>query len=190
MVKSMNTLDKFISFLCGDFNNEKQIKEKQELGQQDFPKASHINRVCNQKIIHLPADFKGYFVIEESYYQIGERTNILPHLFLFTLNEAGKVVLTSYELPEGIRKEEFKSNNPELIIDYRQLKLSEKFTPMIYEETEEAFKGKSISNFGNGLIFTLEETTSEGHLIVHEVFERNGKRTFGFDEPIVYVKVK
>lgn len=186
----MSTLERFIDYLCGDFNNDEQIKEKQALGLSNLPKASHINRVCNKKMIHLPADFKGCFVIEESYYQMGERSNILPHLFLFTLNESGKVVLTSYELPEGIKKDEFKSSNEKLVIDYEQLKRSEKFSPMIYEETEEGFKGRSVSDFGNGLIFTLEETTGKDSLIVHEVFEKNGKRTFGFDEPIVYKKLK
>lgn len=103
-----------------------------------MPKAAHINRVCNEKIKNLPEDFEGYFVIEESYYEIGGRKNILPHLFLFNLNE----------------------------------------------------EGKSVSDFGNGLIFTLQERTSEGGLEVSEIFEKNGKKTFGFDKPIIYKRVK
>ena len=111
----MKTLERFIECLCGDFSNEEQLAKEKELGREGLPKASHINRVCNEKIKHLPKDFKGYFVIEESYYEIGNRQNILPHLFLFELNEEGKVVLTSYELPESIKKEDFRSNNPDLV---------------------------------------------------------------------------
>ena len=186
----MNTLERFIQCLCGDFNNDEQLIKEKELGKEGLPKARHINRVCNEKIKHLPEDFKGYFVIEESYYEIGNRKNILPHLFLFHLNEEGKVVLTSYELPEDIKKEDFRSDNSDLVMDYNKLICSEKFTPMVYEEVEEAFEGKSISDFGNGLIFTLRERTSEEALEVSEIFERNGKKTFGFDEPIIYKKLK
>lgn len=186
----MNTLERFIKYLCGDFNNEEQLIKEKELGKDAFPKAAHINRVCNEKIKNLPEDFHGYFVIEESYYEIGGRKNILPHLFLFNLNEEGKVVLTSYELPEGTKKEDFRSDNPDLVIDYNALVYSEKFTPMIYEEVGQAFEGKSVSNFGNGLIFTLQERTSEEGLEVSEIFERNGKKTFGFDKPIIYKRVK
>lgn len=67
---------------------------------------------------------------------------------------------------------------------------SEKFAPMVYEEISETFEGKSVSDFGNGLIFILKERTSEETLEVSEIFERNGKKTFGFDEPIIYKKLK
>lgn len=186
----MNRMERFISYLCGEFNNEQQFLEQKELGKEDFPKASHINQVCNQKIKNLPDDFTGYFVIEESYYEIGNRKNILPHLFLFHLNEVGKIVLTSYDLPDNVKKEDFRSDNAELVLDYNTLIPSDKFTPMIYEEIGQGFKGKSVSDFGNGLIFTLQEKTSEEGLEVSEVFERNEKKIFGFDVPIIYKRDK
>ena len=40
---------------------------------------------------------------------------MLPHLFLFTLNENNQVVLTSYDLPEGISKEEFKNDKAAVV---------------------------------------------------------------------------
>ena len=98
----MDTLKRFTNNLCGDFNNDKQIQDQEAKGKVTHPKAKHINRIANDKIINLPCDFNGYFIIEESYYEIGNRKNILPHLFLFTLNENNQVVLTSYDLPEGI----------------------------------------------------------------------------------------
>ena len=183
---NVGTLGRFISNLCGEFNNDRQIEEEMKAGQVSSPKAKHINQVCNDKIENLPDGFKGYFVIEESYYEVGGRKNILPHLFLFDLNEEGKVVLTSYELPEGVKKEEFRNDNEALKMDYNHLKKSEKFNPMVYEAKEEAFEGASISDFGNGLIFTLKEKTTPRTLEVSEIFERNGKKTFGFDSPIIY----
>ena len=61
----MNKLDKFINELCGIFNNDRQINYELESGELKHPKAKHINGVCNDKIINLPNDFSGYFVIEE-----------------------------------------------------------------------------------------------------------------------------
>ena len=111
----MDTLKRFTNNLCGDFNNDKQIQDQEAKGKVTHPKAKHINRIANDKIINLPCDFNGYFIIEESYYEIGNRKNILPHLFLFTLNENNQVVLTSYDLPEGISKEEFKNDKAAVV---------------------------------------------------------------------------
>ena len=95
----MNKLEIFIKNLCGEFNNDNQLKKEFESGKVVHPKARHINNVCNYKIKNLPENFEGYFVIEESYYEQGKFKNILPHLFLFTLNKDNNVVLTSYDLP-------------------------------------------------------------------------------------------
>ncbi len=186
----METLNRFLKNLCGEFNNDKQVNKELELGESKHPKARHINAICNDKIKNLPNDFNGYFVIEESYYDLGTRQNILPHLFLFTLNEEGKVVLTSYDLPEGVTKEEFRNNNEELVMDYNNLTKSGKFTPMVYTEENGVFHGECVSEFGPDFFFTLKETTKENQLIVSEVFRKNGKITFGFEDPIVYDRIK
>lgn len=186
----MEVLNRFLKNLCGEFNNDNQIKEEESLGKVKHPKAKHINDICNDKIKNLPQDFKGYFVIEESYYDLGTRQNILPHLFLFKLNEDNKVVLTSYELPEGVSKEEFRNNNEDLVMDYTKLVKSSKFTPMIYNEENGEFHGECVSEFGPDFFFTLKETTKENQLIVSEVFRKNGKITFGFEDPIVYDRIK
>ena len=103
----MNKLEIFIKNLCGEFNNDNQLKKEFESGKVVHPKARHINNVCNYKIKNLPENFEGYLVIEESYYEQGKFKNILPHLFLFTLNKDNNVVLTSYDLPENISKADF-----------------------------------------------------------------------------------
>ena len=185
----MNKLDKFINELCGTFNNDRQINDEMRSGEIKHPKAKHINGICNDKIINLPNDFSGYFVIEESYYEQGKFKNILPHLFLFTLNEDDNIVLTSYEIPSNISKEEFRNDNESLTMDYNELKVSSKFTPMVYKENDNSYEGESISNFTPETEFTLKEKIENGKMYVSEVFRKNGKITFGFVEPIVYEKI-
>ncbi len=186
----MENLKVFLSYLCGEFNNDKQIEKEEKDGKVVHPKAKHINNICNHKIKNLPENFKGFFVIEESYYEQGNFKNILPHLFLFTENEEGKVVLTSYDLPEGVAKEDFRNNNEELIMDYNELKISEKFTPMTYEFINNGFEGKSISHFTPITTFILNERTEEDTLYVSEIFKKEDKITFGFEDPIVYNRIK
>lgn len=185
----MGKLELFIKNLCGKFNNDDQIKEESKLNNIFHPKAIHINGVCNNKIINLPKDFKGYFIIEESYYEQGNFKNILPHLFLFTLNEDNEVMLTSYEIPKNISKEDFRNDNLDLVINYDELENSKKFTPMIYHEKDGAFIGESISHFTPDTTFKLKEKIEDGIMYVSEVFEKNGKITFGFVDPIVYKKI-
>lgn len=185
----MKNLEKFLVYLCGDFNNDEQIQEELEKGNIIHPKAKHITGICNEKIKNLPNDFNGFFVIEESYYEQSNFKNILPHLFLFTEDKDGNVVLTSYDLPNGVSKEEFRNDNKDLLMDYNELKVSEKFTPMVYKFKENGFEGESISHFTPETTFKLKERTEDGILYVSEVFEKNGKITFGFVDPIVYKKV-
>lgn len=185
----MENLNTFINNLCGHFNNENQLEKEQNDGKIIHPKAEHINAVCNDKIKNLPSDFKGYFVIEESYYTVNDKVNAMPHLFLFSLNNDNNVVLTSYEIPSSISKEDFKNDNKDLIMDYNELHRSEKFTPMTYIEKDGVFSGECISTFGPGITFELKESTSKDKLEVSEIFKRNGKITFGFEDPLVYKKI-
>ena len=185
----MDILNSFINMLCGSFNNDEQINDELKNGKLIHMRASHINNICNDKIKNLPEGFKGYFVIEESYYELKNGTNILPHLFLFTLNEEGKVMLTSYEIPEKYSKEEFRNDNNEIAMDYNNLKISEKFNPMVYEYEEGIFKGESLSTFAPGITFLLKEHMNSEGLFVSEIFKRNDVITFGFEDPIIYKRI-
>lgn len=185
----MTVLDEFIKNLCGTFNNDEQIAKELKSGEVKHPCAKHINGICNEKIKNLPNDFKGYFVIEESYYKQGNFNNILPHLFLFTLNDNNKVVLTSYELPKGITKEDFRNDNTNLVMDFNELIISEKFTPMVYDECNGVFTGESTSYFTPITKFELKERIKKDVLYVSEVFYKNDKITFGFIDPIIYKRV-
>ncbi|MDO5518787.1 MAG: hypothetical protein Q4F66_14620 [Clostridium sp.] len=188
----MDILNKFINNLCGKFDNSEQIKDQISAGTITHPKSKHINGICNDKIKNLPESFNGYFIIEESYYENGNFKNTLPHLFLFTLNEDNKVVLTSYEIPSDIKKEDFRNDNEDLVIDFNTLKKSEKFTPMTYNYNQHSdeFTGESLSFFTPETKFLLKETVKNNTMYVSEVFYKNDKITFGFEDPIIYKKIK
>lgn len=119
----MSNLDCFLSLLIGNFDNSEQFKDFENNGVKDFPFAEHVNTVCNNKIKNLPENFKGKFLLEESYYTSNGKTHASPHLFLFTEETRG-IKLTSYEIPEGYDKKSFNYENMNLV-DYSDLKISE-----------------------------------------------------------------
>ena len=183
-----NKLKSFINLLQGEFDNKEQFDEMKSKGNKDFPFARHINNICNSKISNLPKDYEGIFMLEESYYKVNEKVNPQPHLFCF-FQENENIKLVSYEMPKGYTKEDFVYSNIENI-DFLNLKVSEKFTPAIYEYKNNSWEGGSVSHFSQVLKFTLFEKFSEEKLEVTETMEVNGKKTFGFDEPIIYKRIK
>lgn len=182
-----DTLKEFVNILSGKFDNKEQYDKFQKEG-KDFPFAKHINTPCNDKIKNLPDDFDGIFILEESYYTVNGRTNPMPHLFLFTM-EDDKVKLTSYDMPKDYDKNTFTYENLKEI-DYKELTKSEKFTPALYSYKDGVWEGGSESMFTPVLKFTLFERFKEGVLEVSETMEMNGKRTFGYDDAIIYKQNK
>ena len=149
----MNRLQQFVELLTGSFDNREQYEQMQKEGNQTFPLARHVNTACNDKITGLPQDFDGVFVLEESYYTVGGRTNAMPHLFLFT-EEGDCVKLTSYEMPEGYTKDTFTAAGLGRL-DYRTLRPSATFTPAPHRTTGEWFEGGSESMITPVLTFSL-----------------------------------
>lgn len=182
----MIKLKEFINLLTGTFNNSEQFQNIKNIN-KEFPYAEHVNSICNDKIINLPSDFEGVFMVEESYYTVNGNTHATPHLFLFTEEQNG-IKLTSYNIPDGYDKNNFTYKNIKKI-DFSELKLSEKFTPAIYVEKNGIWEGGSTSMFSPVLKFTLFERFSKECLEVSESMEVNGKKTFGYDEPIFYKRV-
>ena len=74
-------------------------------------------------------------------------------------------------------------------VDYSKLKKSEKFTPALYHENGGVWEGGSTSRFSPVMTFKLWEKFSNSCLEVSERMEVNGKRTFGYDAPIIYKRV-
>ena len=127
-------------------------------------------------------------IAEGKPYPYAEHVNtVCDDLFLITETEDG-VMLSSYEIPAGANKNIF-SYVSMGVLDYRELKKSEKFTPAIYREKDGVWEGGSISQFSPVMTFKLWERFSEQCLEVSESMEVNGKRTFGYDEPIIYKRV-
>lgn len=180
----MHALDEFIGLLAGRFDNAAQYEEMKQAGKADAPFARHVNTPCNGKIRNLPAGFGGVFLLEESYYTVNGSTHASPHLFCFTQQDDG-ILLTSYELPQGCDKAALTFDTLGQL-EYSQLQPSKKFTPALYRCKNGVWEGGSVSMFSPVLKFTLFERFSPAGLEVSESMEMNGKRTFGYDEPIRY----
>lgn len=180
----MTELQEFVALLSGEFDNSRQLRELEEEGISDFPAAQHTGTVCNEKIQGLPEGFGGIFLLEESRYTTGGYTRASAHLFLFT-QEGESIRLTSYELPRGSDKSSFSYANigP---VQYQELKTSEKFTPAYYTRRGQVWEGGSVSVFSPVLKFTLAQRIGPEGLEVSETMEMNGRRTFGWDRPILY----
>ena len=71
-------------------------------------------------------------------------------------------------------------------VEYSDLKRSEKFTPALYQEKDGVWEGGSVSQFTPVMTFRLWERFSETCLEVSESMEVNGKKTFGYDVPVIY----
>ena len=84
----MMKLDNFVGMMTGHFDNKDQFNKMQAEG-KTYPYAEHVNTICNDKINNLPEDFKGKFVVEESYYEINGKRHASPHLFLIMEIEQG-----------------------------------------------------------------------------------------------------
>ena len=181
----MNQLQEFVSLLAGTFDNRVQLADFEARGVTGYPAARHVNTFHNDRIDGLPEDFNGVFMLEESDYTVNGRTNPMPHLFLFTLESDGRVKLTSYDMPAGYTKETFRAESLGRL-RYQDLTPSAKFTPALYEKKDGGWEGGSESMFTPVLKFKLWERFTSDVLVVSESMEMNGKRTFGYDQPLEY----
>ena len=182
----MSKLDEFMKLLCGTFDNREQFEAKKAAGEK-FPFAKHVNTACNDKILDLPENFAGVFMVEESYYESDGKKTASPHLFLFT-EEPDGILLTSYNAPAGNDKRTL-SYATMVPAKFDELEKSAKFTPALYKEHDGVWEGGSDSQFTPVMKFHLYEKFSADALEVSETMEMRGKRIFGYDDPIVYKRV-
>ena len=99
------------------------------------------------------------------------------------------ILLSSYEIPKGEDKNTFSYDSMKNV-NYSKLEKSEKFNPALYHEKDHVWEGGSTSQFTPVMKFRLWERFSEECLEVSESMEINGKRTFGYDDPIIYKRCK
>ena len=125
------------------------------------------------------------YVFGEECYLTAKGHHIADYqLFLFTEEEKG-ILVTSDQLPEGYDQSSFTYENLTRI-SYSDLKRSERFTPALYVEKDGVWEGGSVSMFSPVLKFSLFERFSREVLEVSESMEVNGKKTFGYQVPILY----
>lgn len=74
--RMMQNLEQFLRLLTGHFDNREQFNQMQK-AEKVYPLAEHVNTVCNDKIRDLPADFRGKFLVEESYYETNGKKHCL-----------------------------------------------------------------------------------------------------------------
>lgn len=156
----MSKLTDFIKLITGRFDNKEQFDKMQAEG-KTYPYAKHINTACNDKIKNLPENFKGTFVVEESYYETDGKSHASPHLFLISENNEG-IVLSSYDIPNGEDKNTFSYDSMKAV-DYSELNESKKFTPALYREKDGVWEGgimamvEKIKNKlrGNGFLLAV-----------------------------------
>ena len=101
----MEQLNKFISLLTGRFHNSEQYETMKKNG-IEFPFAEHVNTVCNDKSGICLQLSKESSCLKKLIYTSDGKTHASPHLFLFT-ERADGVKLTSYETPDGYKKDTF-----------------------------------------------------------------------------------
>lgn len=184
----MPQLDKFMDMLCGTFDNMEQCSTEKATGNQIHPQAKHVIGICNDRIDHLPEEFPGYFVIEESYFDMGDRVIEKHYLFSYVEKEDGKILLTSYDVPDSIRREDLTNGNQQLSIDYRELRVSPRFQPLVLEEKEDGYFGENVSQFSLDTTFHFSLKVMDGVFHVKELLLRNGAAIAGYEEPTIYIR--
>jgi hypothetical protein len=197
----MKPFDLFKQYIQGDLDNREQVEAERLAGEQLHPFARHVNRVADEKILNKPANYDGFYILEESYYTYAAeatsateasetaeaaKTIVKPYLFWFT-EEQGRVKLHSMRLPEHIPVQEIRNDNAELRIDFAALVLSPSFTPAFYDfdEATQSFRLHAPNPFPGG-VFTLEETIGPDGFSVMERLVKDGKLLTPYSTPIEY----
>ena len=186
----MTRLERFMDMLCGTFDNSQQCLLEDAAGKMIHPRARHIIGICNDRISNLPDDFDGCFVIEESYFDLGDRMIEKHYLFSYIEDGDGKIILKSYDIPEPLKREDLTNVNQNITIDYMGLRMSPRFEPLFLEDFGDEFFGENVSNFSNDTLFKFSLRVKSNTFQVKELLERNGIKVVGYEEPIIYIKVK
>jgi hypothetical protein len=190
---SSDLLAQFKGYIVGNFNNQKQVDSEKTAGNIEHPYSQHISDIANSKIINIPEDLKGFFVLEESYYTnvTSGVTNGSPFLFYFDASPVnGNVQITSYSLPKTIPATEFRNNNTKLVLDFnKDLSKSSVFKTSTYTFADQTFALDSKTDIAPGVFFVLQERISASQLVVLEQFSNHGQVFPSYKTPIIYDRV-
>ena len=103
--------------------------------------------------------------------------------------EAEGILLTSYEIPAGYDKQTF-TYEAMTEVDFQELHPSEKFTPALYTQRTVCGRAEASACFPPSLSLRYLSVFQRECLEVSVTMEVNGKRTFGYDEPILYKEAR
>ena len=113
----MKLLKEFTAMLCGSFDNSVQLERFAAQGITGYPEARHVNTRINDHIDHLPEDFAGEFVLEESYYTVGSESMFTPVLKFSLYERFSNEVL---EVSESMEKDGRRTFGYDLPLEYRR----------------------------------------------------------------------
>lgn len=178
-----------IRMLSGIFTNEEQIRKEDMEGKRVHPAAKHIITPCGHMISNIPEGLRNGFVIEESYFDLGDRVIDKHYLFLYEEVGVRTVRLTSFNLPKNIEFGKFIGGNDHIRMDFRDLEVSPRFEPLLLNKNNGEYFGENVSSFGPGKIFRFSLRVSEEGFEVKELLEADGKKSAGYDTPVVYKRV-
>ena len=156
----------------------------------DLQGARHVIGLCNDKMDNLPKDFSGYFVIEESCFDLEDQRIEKHYLFLYDEDEPGRVRLTSYNVPAEIPKERFTNDDPSIRMDYLKLEVSPRFLPLTLHEKGGVFRGENCSRFSEDTTFLFSLAVSADGILVKELLLRGSERVAGYEEPVEYRRIQ
>jgi hypothetical protein len=181
----MKAYDYFKEVLCGVFDNKNQVEAEKKGGKQVHPYAKHVTALITIK--NMPADKKGYFILEESYYEYPDKPlEMKPYLFYIEAVADDKIQLSSFSFPTDLDKKDIRNDNKNLNLEYSKISVSKTFKPAIYTLKDKAFTVNHPTDLPNGMRFTLIETLTKNRLEVMEMLEKDGKKLTPYDTPIIY----
>jgi hypothetical protein len=194
--QAIEPFELFKRYIQGDFDNREQVEAERRAGNQIHPFAKHVNRLLDEKITDKPASYnpaREFHILEESYYVYPDKpqdTVIKPYLFRFT-NDGGAVKLHSLQIPARFAPKDVRNDNAAFRLSYNELELSPTFKPTsyTYNAQTKSFSIVAPNEFPGG-VFTLEETISDGVLLVMERLVKGGTLVTPYTTPLEYKRVQ
>lgn len=177
-------LKQFIDDIIGVFNNYDQINELSKHDIQ-FVDAELCNTIVNDKITSLPKNFKGYWVLESTYYDLAGK-KIQEHLLFLYDEQDGMITKKLYK---GAHDQDLSLLIDESTIDYRDLVIDHKIQTLKYQFKNNEFRLHEKHIPINCFNMSIKEYVSDYAIISDKQLFNDTEAILGFDYPIIYKKL-
>ena len=174
----MNCLQTFLARICGTFDNQDQIHGP------TLPNAQHIATPCNERILHLPADFQDVFVIDETYYHYFCEDKQLHHLYRYGVDEDGRIQMASYEIPTDFDETMLRSD-VKWTLDYRTLR-KKGMEPILFHYDNGIFHCEGACEIHKDVQLYVRMRIEEDAITLIEAMYHRDFLVSGFEEPLHY----